>query len=257
VTESAASTAWYLYAFAGPRPAVDDLRGVGPGELTVIGDESVAAVAGMVPLEEFGQEALPARLNDRAWLEEKAQAHERVVEQLAETTAVIPLRFGSIYYDVSAVEQLVESRRAELLQLLERVRGRVEIGVQAWLDPRRAVEANPDTPPAGGRAYLERRRDERARADEAAIRMQEVLADAHERLAALAVEGVLNRPQPRELTGRVEEMVFNGAYLVPSNDDSIAREVAQLDEQNRALGLSFDVTGPWPPYNFVDPEAGG
>jgi hypothetical protein len=257
VTENAASTAWYLYAFAGPSPAVDDLRGVGPGALTVIGDESLAAVAGRVPLDEFGREALPARLNDRAWLEEKAQEHERVIERLAETTSVVPLRFGSIYYDVSAVEQLVETRRAELLRLLDRVRGRVEMAVHAWLDPLRALEATAETPPAGGRAYLERRRDERARADEAAIRLQEVLADAHERLAAHAVEGVLNRPQPRELTGRAEEMVFNGAYLVPSNDDLIAREVAQLDEQNRALGLWFDVTGPWPPYNFVDGEGSG
>jgi hypothetical protein len=254
VTETVASTAWYVYAFVAPVPQVDDLHGVAPGGLTAVGDQSLAAIVGEVPLNEFGQEALPERLNDRAWLEEKARAHERVIERLGETSTVVPLRFGSIYRDLSAIEELVDARRLELLRVLDRVRGRVEIGVQAWLDGRRTAEA--EMQPAGGRAYLERRRDERARAEEAAIRLQEVLADAHDRLLARAVDGVVNRPQPRELTAREQEMIFNGAYLVPSGDESIALQAVELNEQHRGLGLTFELTGPWPPHNFVDVEAG-
>lgn len=255
MTGAAASTAWYVYAFTGPAPSTAGLQGLGPEALTTVGDERLAAVVGTVPLGEFGEDVLPERLNDRSWLEEKAQAHEGVVERLAERTTVIPLRFGSIYYDLAAVEQLVDARRAELLEILDRVKGRVEIGVQAWLEDRPQPRGDAET--ATGRAYLERRRDERASADEAAIRLQEVLADAHERLAALAVDAVLNRPQQRELTGREQEMVLNGAYLVPADDTSIGREVAELDKDDRALGLSFEATGPWPPYNFVDLERGG
>lgn len=246
MTETVASTAWYVFAFVAPVPPLD-------GELTAVGDETLAAIAGRVPLEEFGQEALPDRLNDRDWLEQKARTHERVIEQLGEASTVVPLRFGSIYHDLAAVEELVAMRREELLQVLEQVRGRVEVGVQAWLDRPPAEEARA----ASGRAYLEHRRNERARAEEAGMRLQEVLADAHERLSAGAVDGVLNRPQQRELTGREQEMVFNGAYLVPAGDDSLAARVVELNEQHRGVGLTFELTGPWPPYNFVDLENRG
>jgi hypothetical protein len=242
VTGTVASTAWYVYAFVAPVPPLE-------GELQAVGDETLAAIVGRVPLEDFAVAVLPERLNDRAWLEEKARSHERVVERLGEASTVIPLRFGSVYHDLVAVEELVASRRDELLRIFDRVRGRVEIGVQAWLDGK---AAEPETRAASGRDYLQQRRNERARAEETALRLQEVLADAHERLSMGAVEGVLNRPQARELTGRAQEMVFNGAYLVPADDQSLAARVGELNDRYRRLGLTFELTGPWPPYNFVD-----
>ena len=47
-------------------------------------------------------------------------------------------------------------------------------------------------------------------------------------------------------------MVLNGAYLVPRA--KAATFVGLVDEQQRhhaADRLELEVTGPWPPYNFV------
>jgi hypothetical protein len=256
--EAVASTAWYVYAFVAPcsadvRTAVENMHGVGTGALRVVGGEHLCAVVGSVPLAEFGEEALPERLNDRAWLEDKARTHEEVLERLLDVTTVIPLRFGSIFEDLAAVEEMLGRRRANLEHVLTRVRGRVEVGVQAWLD-RAAFAAEPAVEAISGRAYLERKRDERRRTDEAAGELQQLLGDVHERLLGLATDGVVNRPQPRELTGREAEMAFNAAYLVPAGDESLARAVVELDAVHREQGLSFNVTGPWPPHNFVDVE---
>ena len=71
---------------------------------------------------------------------------------------------------------------------------------------------------------------------------------AHTRLSALAEEALANPLQRRELTGRGDDMVLNGVYLVP---DDAAGDFADAVAALAARGVSFELTGPWPPYNFV------
>jgi hypothetical protein len=47
-------------------------------------------------------------------------------------------------------------------------------------------------------------------------------------------------------------MLLNGAYLVPDGDERFAAEVALLAEEHAAAGITFELTGPWPPYNFAE-----
>ena len=76
----------------------------------------------------------------------------------------------------------------------------------------------------------------------------------HETLTAASATGLRNPLHPRELSGYEDEMVLNGVYLVP---DAATRRfstlVDGLDERYAASGLRFELTGPWPPYNFVSP----
>jgi hypothetical protein len=48
-------------------------------------------------------------------------------------------------------------------------------------------------------------------------------------------------------------MILNGAYLAQSAEaiNGVAKELAQ---RYGGSGVAFDVTGPWPPYNFVPSE---
>ena len=50
-------------------------------------------------------------------------------------------------------------------------------------------------------------------------------------------------------------MVLNAAYLVEDAAQLRAR-VAELQERHAALGARIDLTGPWPPYNFVTERRG-
>jgi hypothetical protein len=141
-------------------------------------------------------------------------------------------------------------RRREAFEgALEAVRGCVEFGVKGW---RSKTPARDAPSPATGRAYLERRLAERQQAGDVTAAVEDALREAHIRFFSHAVDAVLNRPQPRELTGRPEDMVFNAAYLVDAGDTSLADEVLAADDRYRELGLSFELTGPWPAHNFVD-----
>ena len=250
MTETAARTAWYAYAVVGP---VDDaLRAALGGGLELVGGDDAAVVVGEVPLEEFAEDALTENLNDRAWLEEHARAHDEILHRLLPLTAVVPLRFGSIHNDRAGVEEFLEQGRDGFADALRRLRGRVELGVKVWLDPARRP-TDDSTAPASGREYLEQRRQARERAASARAELDAALRSAHERLLAVADAGVLNRPQPRELTGSERDMVLNAAYLVPVGDEALLEEVERLRDE--LPGLDVEVTGPWAPYNFVEAAA--
>lgn len=251
---TAAATAWYVYGVV-PAGTVPGGRGVGGAGVALVERGPLAAIVSEVPLDEFEEAALRERLNDRDWLEANARAHEDVLGSFLDA-GVVPLRFGTIYRDREEVERLLDERGDSFAAALARVAGRVELGVKVWADRGRLLQARAgEGAPASGRSYLEQRLRARELASSAAERLAEVVRDAHETLSGLAVDGVLNRPQPSELTGRREEMILNGAYLVDASDTSVADAVRRLQEAYRDLGVVFEVTGPWPPHNFVDTEA--
>jgi hypothetical protein len=248
-------TAWYVYGVA---EAGAGLERAGT-ELVV--DGRLAALVGEVPLDEFAEEELPQRLNDREWLERTARAHEDALAAAAAVGAVVPLRFGTVYRDRDDVAALLRARRHELESALDRVRGRVELGVKAWLDRGRLVGAlggatGSDAGDGSGRAYLQRRQDEQRLTATVSACSAELAGEAHERLCATAVDGRANRPQPPELSGRREPMLLNGAYLVEGDGEELRAEVERLASEHAALGVEYELTGPWPPHNFVDLDEG-
>ena len=102
----------------------------------------------------------------------------------------------------------------------------------------------------GGKGYLltkKRRRDERG---EAARTARAAASECHQQLAAVAADAVtLPARRPKESPGDAE-LLLNGAYLIA--DAAVERFRALLDTlAAKHAGLTLEMTGPWPPYNFV------
>ena len=74
----------------------------------------------------------------------------------------------------------------------------------------------------------------------------------HERIAARVSEALLNPLQNPEVSGHDGEMLLNGVYLVADGmADGFHQAAEELAAEYRELGAAVEVTGPWPPYNFV------
>jgi Gas vesicle synthesis protein GvpL/GvpF len=248
---SEAAAAWYVY---GVVSATTQPEGTGiasrPVELVPEGD--VAALVSVVPADEFGEAQLRERLNDRAWLERTAREHEDALERALAGTTVIPFRLCTVYESREHVAEFLSAHGPALAGLLRRLDGRVELGVKAYF-----AAAAPEREEAqSGREYLLRRQRERTEAEEAARFKAECARKSHEALAAAAEEARANPPQPPELSGRTDEMLLNGAYLVRRDDGRLADAVSEL-ESRYAPRVTYELTGPWPPYNFVPPEVVG
>ena len=246
------SAAWYVYGVVSARTHPEG-TGIGSRPVELVPEGNVAALVSAVPSEEFAEASLRERLNDRAWLERTAREHEETLERVLARTPVIPFRLCTVYESREHVAEFLSAHGPALAGLLERLDGRVELGVKAYF-----VAAAPEREEAqSGRDYLLRRQREREEAEEAARFKAECAWASHEALAAAAEEARANPPQPPELSGRSDEMLLNGAYLVRRDDGRLTEAVAELRSRYGPRGVTYEVTGPWPPYNFVPPEVVG
>jgi hypothetical protein len=250
-------SAWYVYGVVGAGELAPDgeLTGVeGSQPVAIVREGSLAAVASHVPFEEFDDARLRAHLADMEWVEELARRHEAVLDWTRRRTTVIPMRMCTVYRTEGGVREMLRRELEVFEQALAHLNGKAEWGVKVFAerDAGAADDPGPDPGGASGAAYMDRRRRDLERREEAASLIQEACGQIHERLCAIAVDGLVAPPQRAEASGHDGEMMLNGAYLV--EDDSQAEfdgAVSELQDEFGPLGLALVLTGPWPAYNFI------
>jgi len=258
--ESSGAPAHYVYGIIWAGEATpEDAHGVADGRPPFAVEHGrLAAIASLVPLDEFDEEALHENLNDVEWLERTARAHEAVLDAALAEATVVPLRLCTIYRGEEQVREMLDREGPVFEDALRRLEGKTEWGVKLLAQPGALHGSPPEgdaQEPGGlsrGAAYMQGKRDE-ARAREDAVRQAEEWAhQVHERIAALAAEALLNPLQNPEVSGHTGEMLLNGVYLVDDADEEVLRdEVEALAAEFEPLGGAVELSGPWPPYNFV------
>jgi hypothetical protein len=251
---------WYVYGVV-PADASPDLfesaQGVDPTQpVVLLPDGPLAAVASAVPLAEFGEGSIEEHLHNPVWLEEKVRAHDAVLEAALGRAALVPFRFGTIYRGEEQVRAMLREH-GELREALDRLRGKVELGVKGFLDPEHFAASRTESAPeaGGGRGYLLRKQAERDLVEAREAFRSACAQEAHERLAAVAEEARANPPQRSEVSGRPGEMFLNAAYLVSVDGAERFRSaLRELQSSQARDGIEYELTGPWPPYNFVAGE---
>jgi hypothetical protein len=265
MTESCVS---WLYAVAfggGPDPlVVTGMTGVAGEEVRLVEEFGLVVVVGSVPAKDFGEEELRDHLQDLDWLEGAVRAHHQVISTVARARNVVPLRFATIYHDDDRVRFLLAERRTDFVSALDRVAGRTEWGVKAYVDQQTFERSDkPDDRADGGEspgtAYLLRRRAQQQGQE---IAQQQAQARAEEIDAVLqdfAVESAHHPPQDARLARYEGSMILNSSYLVPDiRTQDFAAAVESLG--SRFPGVRIELVGPWPAYTFtggdVMPEGG-
>jgi hypothetical protein len=158
---------------------------------------------------------------------------------------------------------MLSENAGALAASLAAVEGSTEWGVKVFLEvaptPAKAPPGGggEDQAPTSGAGYLASRQRERRAAHERDEVGQECAEEVHEAMTRLARQARLNPVQRPEAHGRQAEMILNGAYLVDQERvDELSRSAALLNERWSPQGLAVELTGPWPPYNFVSESAG-
>ncbi|MFD0690141.1 GvpL/GvpF family gas vesicle protein [Actinomadura fibrosa] len=270
-------TAVYLYGVCrGLDPgALDGTTGVAGTPVRGVVAGGLTALVSTVRLDDYGEAALRANLEDLAWLEDTARAHHDVVDRAAHAAPTAPVRIATIYRDDARVAEVLTTQGDRFTEVLDGIAGRSEWGVKAYARPdalqaggtgdTEAADPNPggglepraepltgSRPGAGaGTAYLRRRQDERRRRADAGRRVAEQAAGIHAELADHAVATRHHPPQDPKLSGRSGLQILNAAYLL---DDDQAEGFLAVTRaiQERLPGIDVEVTGPWPPYSFID-----
>jgi hypothetical protein len=226
----------------------DDLAGLGPsGQVSTIEHGEVAAIVSDIPLDR--------PLGTRKDL----LAHEAVVDAVAASAAILPMRFPAVTAEESVVEELLAPHQDHFLAVLGDLEGRVQFTLKG-----RYVEDAVLGEVLQGNAEIRALQDkiselpedasyyDRVRLGELVVNMleqqrEDEAAQILERLEPFAVAVVANQP------GRPED-VINAAFLVERErlqefDDAVENVGRDLDGRVRLRLL-----GPLAPYDFVPEE---
>lgn len=184
-------------------------------------------------------------------LEKEVWHHEKVLENLMQSHDILPVRYGTVLKDLEEAVSLLSSYSGQFKDNLTRISGCVEMGLRIFkrddaedlllsdLSPKEADHTGL-TP---GERYMHEKWLKWQVKDAKMQKEKQFSDEIHNSLLTLAKEGKYSLTQGR--------LFFNGAYLVKKN--LVASFQVQLDKiKNHYQETSFWLSGPWPPYNFVN-----
>lgn len=229
----------YLYAIIRHSGSLDArLRGFHRLPLSNLGYHEIGAVVSETP------NPLPTPTRENLLL------HEGLVESLMTDFPLLPARFGTILPSEGKVAALLARHYSSLLERLQAVVGRVEMGVKVlW----REGNLNPGPDPlweaedlGPGSRYLLRRLQVKASEAELRQRAETLAQEIHpflERHAVQSLLRILSRPR----------LLIDASYLVDRERVELFQEEVKVLPR-RYPQLRFLCSGPWPPYSFSDLE---
>lgn len=221
------------------------VTGVGGEPVRAVAEAELSAVVGSVDAAAFGEDSLTGLLADVAAIETIGRAHHEVVASVASDGPVVPLRLATVYPDDRTVRSLLVEHRSDLAQLLRSFSGTQEWGVKVYLElPADGSDSEPTAASSGEQDGLP--------GQEPRWQHVEACADEIDRVLSGLAIAARRHPTPYLRFGGIDGwMVLNGVYLLDTDRaaDFAATARNLIDQHSTLRG---QVTGPWPPYSFVD-----
>jgi gas vesicle protein GvpL/GvpF len=217
-----------------------------PGRYLIVSD---------APLVEYGEGPLTAKLSDLEWVSRAAVAHEAVTQSFMMSSppadAVVPMKLFTLFTsDQRAIEE-VGTGWKRIEGLIRRLNKQEEWGVRLVFDETRAPKEDQTAAAASGRGYLMAKRQHHAATARHTTGMRKTAVDVLKKLRPLAREvrqrAVTTPPESRS------RLLFDAAFLVPRSKGARFQKSVEASAKKIAPGgYALQLSGPWPPYSFVE-----
>ncbi|GAA5121251.1 GvpL/GvpF family gas vesicle protein [Pseudonocardia adelaidensis] len=244
-------TATYVYGLVGADTELpEDLKGLGPsGKVSTIVHGDVAALVSDVP----AGRPLGTR--------EDLLAHEAVVDTVAGSASVLPMRFPAVVEEEGVVEELLAPNHDRFVAALGELEGRVQYTLKGRYERdvvlQEVLEEHPEV-----RELQEEIRDLPEDATyHQRLRLGELVVGALEERRDAEAEELVRQLEPHAVDVVVHDPgqpddVVNTAFLVERErvrefEDAVERQGERLHGRARLRLL-----GPLAPYDFVPAEEG-
>ena len=236
----------YLYAIAAlGKDRAYEVAGIDGSAVYSIGKDRVAAVV---------SDCARSRIRpERAHL----AGHKEVLKRLMLDSTILPMAFGIIADDLKAVRRMLSLNQHALIEQLERVAGKVEMGLRVTWDVPNIFEYFIDTHPelrAARDRLLGNQRDphqeDKIELGQLFDRILNEDREAHyekleEVLAPCCAE--LKRSPPRNVNEAVNLNCLVERSGQKQMEDAVFQAAGLFDNN-----YAFDLNGPWAPHNFVE-----
>jgi hypothetical protein len=170
--------------------------------------------------------------------------HARVIADCFQHSTVLPFRFGTVFNDDESLRRSIRSNQRQFLGNIEKLRGKTEMHLKIFVDDCCANSLDKHHPAEGvGREFLGNLRENAARTRERQTRARAVSFQMHR----------LFMPLDEEVSCRLTDsgkMVLDVAHLIERKHvERYQNKFASTSAMMRECQMQ--VSGPWPPYHFV------
>jgi hypothetical protein len=235
----------------------------------LINFEDLSLVVSLVPLKKFDQAAINEKTKDLGWLSQTAKKHERLVEAVMKKTTPIPLKLCTIFRNEHSARSMLKRDYGKLSGTLRTIQGKVELGLSCFASFDTSTLAQESQNPnvkaiqkkigeaSAGRAYFLKQDLDEILVAELATKAYDSANHLHAELKHLADQAKLNKPvfsdSAEKSSGAAEnQKILSAAYLVERKQ--LKKFLMKFEELRKspgiAPGITVELTGPWPPYNF-------
>lgn len=246
----------YLYCVAEPTPKTL------PEQVYEIKFDALSAIVSDASEEEFGEENLKKNLSRLEWVESVVRRHESVMEAMRAQTTIVPFRFPTLFRSQTSLREFLRARESELINLLEKLKGKEEWGAKVYIDSERLQaflaenKAIQDIDEAlktasAGKAYLLKKKRETLASQNASASLQKALDALYGRLSAISVQAKRNPTLPKAVTERDDEMILNAAFLIEQSRRASFLEALESARKEFPF-FAIEQSGAWAAYNFCD-----
>ena len=226
---------------------LEGIKGISGAGLYCVSVRETSAVVGDIDRNDFKP--------DRTATIEFAE----VIEALSHHFTLLPVRFGAILPSTEAVKTALSTNYAGIRQNLQSVRNKVEFGLKVFCDTEKlkaelktkmetdntsgAVQSAP-TVKSVSRSWMDTKLAEYRLEVSLQNYVDAIISDILGSLSRLKTKNKIEK-----LTSTSN--IIDGVFLLEK--DKKETFVIIVDElQSRYSALHLMLTGPWPPYNFVD-----
>jgi hypothetical protein len=215
----------------------------------------------MVNSVEFDGEAVKKHLDNLEWVEEKALAHEGIIEEIMENYAVLPMRFLTLYETEQNLLEFIKNHYKIIVDNLAVAEKNVEYSVKVYYNKEilknsvsEAIEIKKERDiialKSKGLSYMLMKKLE----EKIAVQIENNLnVDAqaiYKRIESLS-ENIIIKEAQKNNEGLID-MIFSIVVLVNKlTYEELVSEVSKINDEYSEKGYLIEQSGPWPIYNFI------
>jgi hypothetical protein len=171
--------------------------------------------------------------------------HARVINECCLHSTVLPFRFGTVFGDDDILRKSVRSNQRQFLADIDKLRGKIEMHVKIFADDCSIRELEQRMPVERvGQEYLTNLRETASRQRERQTRARAISFQLHRQLT----------PIDEAVSCRVTEsgkIVLDISHLIERKN--VERYQNKFSAASAVMGkCKMQMSGPWPPYHFVN-----
>ncbi len=238
--------AWYAYCIAERQSFPELARHRRPMPLTgvtgLFGNQTFLFPAGdlAVIVSEHQQD-------DQARFDQQANKdHARVISDCFKLSTVLPFRFATTFADDDGLRRSVRSNQKHFLANVERLRGKAEMHLKVLVDD--TCPGNSARDMTVGQQYLTSLRESASRQRERQSKARALSVQMHRMFLPLAEEITCKRMESGKMLLDIAHLIDNRCVERYQNKYSSAT--------HELKDCRMQLSGPWPPYHFVQRHSG-